>query len=75
MSNITRWVQRVNGVAKVKSNLNTGEANVWFKENQSPKLSKLWKAVMDVGFQPTRIESRGKTYRQAKGEVDLLSEE
>ncbi len=67
MSNITRWVQRVDGVAKVKTNLNTGKANVWFKENQSPKLSNLWKAVKDVGFRPTKIESRGKSYSPAKG--------
>lgn len=75
MSNITRWVQRVDGVAKVKTNLNTGKANVWFEEDQPPKLSKLWKAVKDVGFRPTRIESGGKTYRQEKGGTDLLTKE
>ena len=75
MSNITRWVQRVDGVDKVKTDLNTGKASVWFKENQSPKLSKLWKAVKDMGYQPTKIESHGKTYRRAKGEIDVLSKE
>jgi len=74
VSNITRWVQRVDGVAKVKTDLNKGTASVWFKPGRSPKLSKLWGAVKDVGYEATKIESHGKTYRHSKGVTDILSE-
>ncbi|MFQ5429201.1 MAG: hypothetical protein ACE5E1_02725 [Phycisphaerae bacterium] len=75
MSNITRWVRRVEGVSLVKTDLNTGTARVWFEQDRAPELSRLWTAVKDVGYEPTRIESHGKTYRRSKHNMGVLPEE
>ena len=55
MSNIERWVQRVDGVKRVKTDLNKGEASVWYEKGNAPSLKAMWEAVVAVGYQPTKI--------------------
>ncbi len=55
MSNIERWVQRVDGVARVKTDLNKGEASVWYEKGKRPTMQAMWEAVVAVGYQPTKI--------------------
>lgn len=63
MSNVERWVQRVDGVARVKTDLNTGQAAVWFKSGQRPAMRALWDKVKSVGYQPTKIVSGVQVYK------------
>ncbi len=66
MSNIERWVQRVEGVARVRTDLNSGQAFVWFEPKRRPDPGALWKAVEDVGYEPTRIVIGDQVYRGPK---------
>ncbi len=66
MSNIERWVQRVEGVAFVHTDLNTGTAQVWFKAKQRPDPAAMWKAVEDVGYEPTKIVIGQEVYKGPK---------
>lgn len=66
MSNIQRWVQRVDGVKNVKTNLNTGQAAVWFESGKEPQMSDLWEAVKSTGYEPSKIESAGRVYEGPK---------
>ncbi len=66
MSNIERWVQRVEGVARVHTDLNSGQAFVWFKKSAKPDPAAMWKAVEDVGYEPTKIVIGDEVYKGPK---------
>ena len=63
MSNVTRWVQRVEGVRTVETDLNSGQARVWFEPKRTPAPQALWQAVEDVGYEPTLIKTAKGEYK------------
>jgi len=66
VSNIERWVQRVEGVSYVHADLNSGTARVWFQPKRRPDPAAMWKAVEDVGYEPTKIVIGDKVYKGPK---------
>jgi len=66
VSNVQRWVQRVDGVARVHTDLNTGQASVWFEHDKKPTMGSMWDAVKSVGYQPTKITSGDQVYEGPK---------
>jgi len=68
VSNVERWVQRVDGVRRVKTDLNKGEASVWYEKGKHPTMNALWNAVVAVGYQPTKIVSGETVYEGPKSQ-------
>jgi hypothetical protein len=64
--NLQRSVERVKNVVSFQFDLNTGRAAVRFEEASPVELSLLWQAVIDAGFTPARIESKGDVYTGPK---------
>ena len=60
--NVERSLQRVEGVARVSTDLNIGVASVWFAEGKSPDPGHLREAVKNSGFTPNKIVIHGETH-------------
>ena len=53
-------------MATVKTDLNTGQATVWFESGKRAAMREMWDAVKSVGYQPTKIVSGGQVYEGPK---------
>lgn len=66
MPNLQRSVERVKGVVSFQFDLDNGRAAVGFEKASPVERSLLWQAVIDAGFTPDRIESKGEVYSGPK---------
>ena len=66
MPNLTRSVERVEAVAKVDFDLNTGRGTVAFKSGVTCTPQELWEAIETSGFTPVRIEWDGQVHEGPK---------
>lgn len=57
-----RSVERIEGVKRVKLDLNTGHCVVRFHPGHTVSPEKLWEAIKDSGFTPTRIVMQDRVY-------------
>jgi copper chaperone CopZ len=60
--NVQRSVERIDGVSKLFVDLNTGRGEVTFEPGKSVEPAVLWQAIVDSGFTPVRIETKGEVY-------------
>ena len=62
MHNVQRSVERIERVAKVELDLNTGRGTVTFESGKSVAPEVLWQGIKDSGFTPVRVEMKGAVY-------------
>jgi len=62
VTNVTRSVERIDGVKEVDFDLNTGRGSVRYKPGRKPNPTELWEAVKRSGFTPERVDIGGVIY-------------
>lgn len=56
----------MDGVSRVDFDLNTGQGHVTMKPDTIVNPAKLWRALVNSGFTPVRIKTKGQTYAGPK---------
>ncbi len=60
--NVERSLSQIEGIERVRTDLNTGIATIWFDGRHRPAPEAIWDAILESGFTPVRVVIGDESY-------------